>query len=315
MIRKTNQISNGVYDLIIIGAGPAGLQAAIYAARKKLNTIILTENVGGQSLLAGTIENYAGVKAISGPDLIQIMKEQVRELGVLIKEGVEVEKLTKIEDNFEVTIKNNERFQTKSLIIASGKKPRSLNVPGEKEFTGKGVSYCSICDAPLFAGKDVAVIGGGNAGLDAAMDLTKYANKIYVLEFGLKIIGDELTQEKLRKTGKVEFITDAAVKEIKGDKFVQSLIYQDRKTGETKELKVQGVFINIGQIPSSDFIKGFLELNARHEIMIDHITNETSIVGAYAAGDITDIPHKQCIIAAGEGAKAVLSVYKYLQSK
>lgn len=301
-----------LYDLIIIGAGPAGLSAAIYVARKKLNTIILTKNVGGQSLLAGTIENYFGIKAISGADLIQKGKEQVEALGVPIKEGVEVARLAKVKDNFEVILKNGEKFQAKSLIIASGKKPRPLGAIGEKEFTGKGVSYCATCDAPLFKDKDVAVIGGGNAGLDAALDLTKYANKIYVLEFGLKIIGDELTQGKLKKTGKVEFITDAATKEIKGDKFVQGLIYQNRKTGQKKELKVQGVFINIGQIPSSDFIKGFLELNPKREIMIDHISNETSIEGIYAAGDITDIPHKQCIVAAGEGAKAALSVYNYL---
>lgn len=304
-----------VYDIIIIGSASAGLTAAIYAARKKLSFIVLTEKVGGQSLLTDDIENYPGFQRISGYDLVVKMKEQAEGLGAKIQEGKMAVSIKKTDGDFEVETKDGEKFEAKSLIIATGKRPRPLNVPGEKEFTGKGVSYCSICDAPLFGGKDVAVIGGGNAGLEAAMDLTKYANKIYVLEFGAKIIGDEATQEKLRQTGKVEFITEAATKEVKGDQFVQSLVYENRKTGEQKELKVQGVFVNIGQIPSSDFVKGFLELNERGEIIIDPKTNQASIEGVFAAGDVTDIKYKQCVIAAGEGAKAALSVYEYIQKK
>lgn len=304
-----------MYELIIIGGASAGLTSAIYAARKKLNVLILTEKVGGQSLLTDNIENYPGFKKITGPELIEKMRQQVEALGVAIKQGIKVVSLAKIKENFEVKARSGQNFQAKALIIATGKKPRPLNVPGEKELTGRGVSYCSLCDAPLFKEKDVAVIGGGNAGLEAASDLTKYAKKIYVLEFGSKIIGDELTQEKLRQTGKVEFITDAATQEIKGEKFVEALIYQHRKTGKKKELAVQGVFINIGQIPSTDFVKDFLELNSQAEIVIDPLTNQTSMKGVFAAGDVTNIPYKQCIIAAAEGAKAALSAYHYLTQR
>lgn len=302
-----------MFDLIIIGGASAGLTSAIYAARKKLNTIILTDKVGGQSLLTDNIENYPAFQSISGQELIGKMREQVESLGVEIKEGQRVKKISKSSDGFELETEGGEVFKTRALIIATGKKPRQLNVPREKELTSKGVSYCSICDAPLFSGKDVVVVGGGNAGLEAAVDLTKYANKIYVLEFESKIMGDEATQEKLRQTGKVEFITDATTKEIKGDKFVEALIYEDRKAGEQKELKVQGVFVNIGQIPSSDFVRDFLKLNDQNEIVIDPRTNQTSVDGVFAAGDVSDVLYKQCVIAAGEGAKAALSVYKYLQ--
>lgn len=304
-----------VYDLIIIGGASAALSAAIYAARKKLNTLILTGKVGGQSLLTDSIKNYPGFKEISGYDLIVKFREQAESFGAKIQEGKLVESIAKNGDNFEVKTNDGQSFEAKSIIVATGKRPRNLDVPGEKEFANKGVSYCSTCDAPLFGEKDVAVIGGGNSGLEAAMDLTKYANKIYVLEFGPKIIGDEATQEQLRETKKVEFITDAATKEIRGNKFVDSLIYEDRKSGEKKDLKIQGIFVEIGQIPSSDFTKGFLQMNPRGEIIIDLKTNQTSVEGIFAAGDVTDVLYKQCIIAAGEGAKAALSAYKYLQGK
>ena len=302
-----------MYQLIIIGGATAGLSAAIYAGRKKIKTIILTDKVGGQSLLTDNIENYPGFKSITGQELTQKMREQAEGVGVEIQEGQAVVKIEKAGAYFKVFTQKREEFETKTIIIATGKKPRTLNVAGEKEFTSKGVSFCSICDAPLFNGKDVVVVGGGNSGLEAAWDLTKYANKIYVLEFGPKIKGDELTQEKLKQTNKVEFIAEATVKEIKGGKFVEGLVYEDKKTNEQKELKVSGVFVNIGQIPGSDFTKGFLELNKWGEIIINPRTNETSVKGVYAAGDVTDVIFKQCIVAASEGAKAALGVYEYLE--
>ena len=302
-----------IYDLIIIGGAMAALSSAIYAARKKINTVILTGKIGGQSLLTDNIENYPGFKSISGEELIQKVKEQVENLGVEIKIDKLVQEINESGDNFEIKTEDGESFQAKSAIIATGKNPRHLNVPGEREFIGKGVSFCSICDAPLFGGKDVVVVGGGNAGLESAMDLTKYANKIYVLEFSPKIMGDESTQEKLRQSGKMEFIVNAQVKEIKGNKFAESLIYEDRQSGEKKELKAGGVFVNIGQIPATDFVKNTVQLNERGEIIIDPKTNQTSERGIFAAGDATDIPFKQCVIAAGEGAKAALNVYNYLQ--
>ncbi|MEK9183579.1 MAG: FAD-dependent oxidoreductase [Patescibacteria group bacterium] len=201
----------------------------------------------------------------------------------------------------------------KSLIIATGKNPRRLNVPGEEEFKNKGVSYCSTCDAPLYGGKDVVVAGSGNSGLGAAFDLTKYANKIYVLESDGKIKGDEIMQEKLKNSKKVEFIVNAKIKEIKGSNFVEKIIYEDRESGKIKETLAGGIFVNIGWIPSSGLVKDLVKLNEWQEIIIDPKTNEASVKGIFAAGDVTDVLHKQCVVAAGEGAKAALSIYEYLK--
>ena len=302
-----------VYDLVIIGGASAGLSAAIYAARKKLNFILLTDKVGGQSLLTDSIENYPGFVSISGPELVKKMEEQALALGAEIKEKKLLKSVLKIDKIFEIETHDGEKYQTKTIIIASGKHPRPLNVPGEKELTGKGVSYCSICDAPLFQEVPVAVVGGGNSGLESATDSVPYASLIYVLEFGPKIIGDEETQEKLKKTGKVEFIVNAQTLKVAGDKFVDGLVYKDRISGEEKELKVKGIFVNVGQTPSAGFVKDFLELNQQGEIAIDHKTNQTSVEGIFAAGDVTDIKYKQCVVAAAEGAKAALSAYNYLQ--
>jgi len=304
-------IQNKTYNIVIIGVGPAGLSSAIYAARKKLKILILTDQTGGQALLTSSIENYAGIRSISGADLISAMKEQVENYGVKIIEGVKVKEILQNAGGFEVKSQENS-YKTKTVLIATGKTPRKLHVPGEKELEGMGISFCSICDAPLYGGKDVAVVGGGNAGLDAAFDLTKYANKIYILEFSDKLLGDEATQEKLRKDDKVVFILNAETKEIKGKDKVEELTYKDRKTGETHRLQVGGVFEAIGSIPSTDFVKDVLKLNEKNEIVIRPETNATSIDGIFAAGDVTDIPFKQDIISAGEGAKAALS-YSYLQ--
>lgn len=304
-----------IQDLIIIGGGPAAFSAAIYSARKKINFKILAQKIGGEQLLyTGKIENYPGIKSVSsGIELIQKFQEHAKNYNIDIKEGQEVVKIEKSENNFLVKTKRGKEYETKAIIIASGKKPRQLGVPGEKEFEGKGVSYCSVCDAPLFQDKVVAVVGGGNAGLDSAVDLTKYAKKIYVLEFGPRFIGDPATQEKLKKTGKVEFIVMAQSKEIKGDRFVTGLVYEDRNTKEEKELEVQGVFVNIGSVTSVDFVKGFLELNSANEIITNHKTCQTSVEGIFAAGDVTDVQWKQIVIAVGEGARAALSAYQYLQ--
>ncbi|HDO23671.1 MAG TPA: hypothetical protein ENG99_00430 [bacterium] len=301
-----------IYDIVIIGGAAAGLTAGVYTGRKKMNSVILTKEVGGQSLLTDTIENFPGFDSISGRELINRMRGQVEKYSVEIKEGIEVESIEKKNDDFLIKIRNGEPIETKSIIVATGKNPRRLNVPGEREFENKGLSFCSICDAPLFSGKDVAIVGGGNSGLEAAMDLTKYANKIYILEYDSKIKGDESTQEKLKQTGKVKFITNAEVREIKGSDFVEKIAYRDRKSEEIKELSVGGVFINIGWTPSSAFLKGFVDLNEQGSIIINPKTNESSISGIFAAGDVSDVKYHQCVIAAGEGAKAVLSAYEYL---
>jgi alkyl hydroperoxide reductase subunit F len=312
-----------IYDLIIVGGGPAGLTAGIYAGRKKINAIILTDKIGGESL-GYTLENYPGIPSINGLELVNKIREQVEKSGVAIKDSTAIAAVEKKNGNFLVKNESGESFEGKAVIVAAGTIPRKLNVPGAKEFEGKGVSFCTVCDAPLFAEKSVAVVGGGNAALIAAMDLLHYAKKIYVLQHRQRFIGDEIMQEKLRKSGKAELIVNAETTEIKGEKpapnrtegsglgFVGGLVYKDLKTKEKKELAVEGVFVNIGSIPNTSFVKNFLKLNEWSEIIVDSQTMETSVKGIFAAGDITSVPYKQYIIAAGEGAKAALSAYHYI---
>ncbi|RJQ32760.1 hypothetical protein C4572_00460 [Candidatus Parcubacteria bacterium] len=303
-----------VYDLIIIGGATSGLTAGIYAARKKLNAIIVTREVGGQTLLTETIENFPGFEKISGPELIARMETQVKKLKLpVIKTGIS--SLEKTADGqFVAKTDKGDEMKAKAIIVTTGKNPRRLDVPGEKEFENKGVVYCSTCDAPLFGGKTVAVAGGGNSGLNAAYDLLKYAVKIYVMEAGGRIIGDEVLQDKLKESGIVEFMTNVDIKEIAGRNFVDKVVYLDKKNGQTGELAVQGVFVNVGWVPATGFLKGVVDLNDYGEIIIDP-ANQTSTPGIFAAGDATNVKYKQCIIAAGEGAKAALAAYDYLKLK
>ena len=300
-----------MYDLIIIGGGPAGITAGIYAARKKLNTFLITKEWGGQITEANEIENWPGVKTISGVNLMNQMVEHLKSFEIEIEEGAEVINLEKADEGFVVRDNKDKEHKTKTVIIATGKIPRSLNIPGEEEFKGKGVSICSICDAPIFKDKEVAVVGGGNAGFAAAMDLTNYAKKIYILEFLERTCGDAITKEKLEKTGKVEIHTNVAVKEIKGDKFVKSLIYEDRDTGKDTEINVGGVFISIGMTAKAGFAEGLVEFNKEGEIVVDR-NNHTKTPGLFAAGDITDVKYEQIVIACSEGAKATLDAYEHL---
>ncbi len=250
-----------LYDLIILGFGPAGLTAAIYAARKKMNTLILTKQIGGECLMAPSIENFPGFLKISGADLVSKIKEQVDKYRVPIKDGLTISGIEKKNAHFLVKTAEGENFEAKTIIVALGKMPKKLEVAGAKEFEGRGLSFCATCDAPVFAGKDVAVIGGGNAALRSAEDLLPYAKNIYVLQHKPWFIGDELTIERLKKTGKVTFLTNVETREIKGKKFVESLVYEDLATGEKKELPVGGVFVNIGRIPNSASLKVLMNLN------------------------------------------------------
>jgi len=302
-----------LYDLIIIGGGPAGITAGIYAARKKLKTLLITKEWGGQVIKATEIENWPGTKKISGMDLIKQMAEHLKQFEIEIKENKEVIDLDKKGDNFSIR-DNDQEYETKAVVIATGKIPRTLNIPGEEEFKGKGVSFCATCDAPLFKDKEVVVVGGGNAGFAAAIDLVKYAKKIYILEFLEEMRGDAVTKEKLAQTGKVGFSVNVAVKEIKGKKFVESLVYEDRRTSKDTELKIDGLFIAIGMMPKVGFAQKLVKLNKSGEIVIDK-DNYTKTPGVFAAGDITDIKYEQIVIAAGEGAKAALAATEYLKNK
>lgn len=303
-----------MFDLIIIGGGPAGITAGIYAARKKLNTLIITKEWGGQITKASDIQNWPGEKSISGPDLMKKMVEHLKGFEIETKEDREVINLEKKGEDFVIRDNKDEEYQAKTVIIATGKIPRALNISGEEEFKGKGVSICSTCDAPMFKDKEVAVIGGGNAGLDAALDLTKYAKKIYILEFLEQMQGDSTTKEKLEKTGKVEFYTNVAVKEIKGTNFVESLIYENRDTGKDTEIKVQGIFVAIGMEAKAGFAEGLVVFNKIGEIEVDRCGN-TKTSGLFAAGDITDVKYEQIVIAGSEGAKSALAAHDYLKGK
>ncbi len=295
------------------------MSAAIYTARKTFSHLVIHEEKGGQTSCHTDINNYPGFLEKDGYVLMQNMRKQAGALGVEIKEVVDgIQEVSFKEDHgkeiFTLKDKSGNAYEGRSVIVASGKKPRKLGVPGEEEFSNKGVTYCATCDAPLFGGKTVAVVGGGNSGLDAAMLLTKYAKKVYITESMEKMKGDQVTQDKLKKSDSVEFITNAEIKEIKGKKFVTSLTYKDKVGGEERELETEGVFIAIGMIPNSEFLKGICDLNQWGEVIINPKTNATSHVGVFAAGDVTDVSEKQTIIAAGEGAKAALQCYKWLTS-
>jgi len=301
-----------LYDLIIIGGGPAGVAAGIYAARQKLDTLLIAKSFGGQmARKAVDIENYPGFEKISGLELIQKFEKHLRKNKIDIERD-SIGRVKKIESGFSVSTGSKKQFQAKAVIITSGADPRPLEVPGEKEFIGKGVSYCTACDGPLFADKNVAVVGGGNSGFEAALSLSRYAKKIYILEFGPQVKADETNQKIAQKSG-IEVIVNAALKKIQGKKFVDSVIYQERQLGKLINLKVQGVFVEIGSQPATSFVKDLVEFSERDEIMIDPKNSMTKTPGLFAAGDVTNVRYKQIVIAAGEGAKAALSAYEYLQ--
>ncbi len=304
MAEKTN------YELIIVGAGPAGMAAGVYAARKQIETLIVSENVGGQTLWSSGIENYLGYVFISGAELVQKFEEHLRTFNVRL-EFVRVRRVYQTDDGFGVDTEDGRSFSARAVVLASGKSPRMLNVPGEREFTGRGVTYCSTCDGPLFSGMPVLVAGGGNSGLDAVAQLMKICPKVYLIEIADALRGDEVLQEKARAAPNVEILAHTAVKEIRGEQFVTSVLVEDRHTGRGRELDVKGVFVEIGLVPNTDYIKDLVALNKYGEVPVD-CAAWTGIPGLYAAGDVTDVPEKQIICAAGDGAKAALGAYSYL---
>lgn len=294
-------------DLIIIGAGPAGITAAVYAARENMSVLVITKDIGGQAAISGDVENYTGYQFITGPELSIKFEEHMRKYDIQVRENEEVINVEK-KDKLCLVTSSKGSYQGKTIIIASGKRSRELNVPGEKEFKNKGLTYCAICDGPLFAQKEVAVVGGGNSSLDATIQLMSIAKRVYIVNINSELKGDLVMLEKIRSSNKITILNNSQVISVLGDKLVNGL--KIKKESDEKTLAVEGVFVEIGLIPNSEFA-GNLDKNELSEIKINS-RNQTNISGVFAAGDVTDVPEKQIVIACGEGSKASLSAFKYL---
>lgn len=305
-----------IHDLIIIGGGPAGVSAGVYAARKKLKTVLITESFGGQSIDSMGIENWIGTINIKGPDLAKQLENHIKAYAsdsVIIKTGAKVDKVTKTDSGFKVSVAEEE-FEAKTLLIASGSSRRKLNIPGAEEFENKGITYCASCDGPVFSGMDVVVVGGGNAGFESAAQLLAYTKSVTLLHHGEKFKADEMTVEKVLSHPNMLGILNAEPVEIKGDNFVKSITYKNKKTGENKELQVSGVFVEIGLIPATGFLEGVVPLNENNQIKIDHRTGRTEVPGVWAAGDVTDTLYHQNNIASGDAVRALEDIYLYIHT-
>ena len=313
-LKEAEKISKKeTYDILIVGGGPAGASAAVYSARKGLRTGIVSERFGGQVMDTLGIENFISVKATEGPKLVTALEEHVKEYDVDIMNLQRAKSIQKNDENalFEVELENGGKLKSKSVIIATGARWRELNVPGEKEFKGKGVAYCPHCDGPLFKGKHVAVIGGGNSGVEAAIDLANIVGHVTLFEFAPELKADDILQKRLYSLPNVDVILNAQTLEVLGTDKVNSMIYLDRKTNEKKTIPLEGIFIQIGLLPNTDFVKNTVDLSKFGEIIIDS-HGQSSLPGLFAAGDVTTVPYKQIIIAMGEGAKASLGAFDYL---
>ena len=303
------------FDVLIVGGGPAGAAAAIYAARKGIRTGIVAERFGGQVMDTMAIENFISVKETDGPKLVMALEEHVKQYEVDV---MNLQRAAKVvpgsEDGSvlaEVQLENGAALKAKTVIVATGARWREMNVPGEQQFRGKGVAYCPHCDGPLFKGKRVAVIGGGNSGVEAAIDLAGIVGHVTLLEFADDLRADAVLQRKLYSLANVTVIKSAQTTEVTGTDKVNGLVYKDRKTDEVHRLELEGIFVQIGLLPNTDFLKGTLELTRFGEVIVD-AKAQTSVPGVFAAGDCTTVPYKQIIIAMGEGSKAALSAFDHL---
>jgi alkyl hydroperoxide reductase subunit F len=300
------------FDVLIVGGGPAGAAAAVYAARKGIRTGVASERFGGQVLDTLGIENFISVKETEGPRFALALEEHVRHYDVDIMNLQRAAALVPREDMIEIKLENGASLKSRSVVISTGARWRNINVPGEQEYKNKGVAYCPHCDGPLFKGKRVAVIGGGNSGVEAAIDLAGIVGHVTLIEYDTQLRADAVLQRKLKSLANVEIITNAQTTEITGDQQkVNGLVYKDRATGETRQVPLEGVFVQIGLVPNTDWLKGTLELSKHGEIVVD-AKGQTSVPGVFAAGDVTTVPFKQIIIAAGDGAKAALSAFDHL---
>jgi len=303
---------NEIYDVIIIGAGPAGISASIYAVRKNLKVLLVSKNIGGQAAFSGNVENLVGYSLITGAELATKFREEIERFnsqGLTIKEGEEVTNLSGQDGDFEVQT-NAGKYRSKTVIIATGRIPKMLNIPGEKEFLGKGVATCATCDAPLFKGKEVVVVGGGNSALDAAFSLIKVAKFVTIVNLSDSLQGDLVLMKNVTTSPIVKILNNHQLTEIEGDQFVTGVKIQDLASREITHKPVLGVFIEIGWTPSTNF-DPLSHKNSRGEIMVDEF-GQTLVPGLFAAGDVNDLWGEQIVIAAGEGAKVALKVSEHL---
>ncbi len=305
-----------MYDIAIVGAGPAGISAAIYAARNKLKTIVLTKNIGGMAMWSGEVQNFAGYPVISGSELVKKFEEHLRSFEIEIKTDVEVTCMQKVNDRFMIEAIEEgvkKTYEALTVVMATGRIPKSLGVKGEREYKNKGITYCATCDGPLFAKKDVAIIGGGNSALDATMQMMKIAKKIYLITKEDKILGEQVMIDKAKEAGNVEIITKADTKGFFGEKFLKGI--KLIVGGKEKVLDVEGAFIEIGSSPVVDPSKcANVNANDKAEIIVDEKCN-TNVPGLFAAGDVTNVPEKQIIVAAGHGCIASMQAFKYIASR
>ena len=298
------------YDVIIVGAGAAGLTAAIYTCRKRLRTLVLSFDVGGQTNLTSHIENYPGVDAMSGSALMQKFKEKAESFGAEIKLG-KVVRIDKNNSTYTIKLADNKSYTCKTVILCHGKVHKELGIPGEAKFLGRGVSTCATCDAPLFRNKIAVVVGGGNSAVEAALELAVIAKKVYLIHRRDEFRADEISIEKLKQHNNIELLLSYAPIEIKGEKLVKSVVVSNLKTNKNKELLINGLFVEIGYVVENDMVKHLIKLSTQNEIIIDN-RNKTSDSGIFAAGDATTVPYKQTVISAGQGAIAALEAYNYL---
>ena len=299
-----------MYDLIIIGAGPAGITASIYASRKMMKVLVVSSDIGGQTNWTASIENYTGYQLIKGIDLVDKFNEHLKQFKVEVADGAPVVSVEKNGASFKVNTAKA-KYESQTVIVASGRTHRKLGIEGEDEFLGKGVAYCATCDAPLFKDAVVAVVGGGNSALDACVQLEKIAKQVYLIDNATDFKADPVLVGKVMRSPKIKVFRGDKIIEIMGEKFVNGVRLE--QNGKIEELEVDGVFIEIGSVPASDFINSVAK-NRSGEILVN-CRCETSVPGMFAAGDVTDIPAKQIIVACGEGAKAALSAFSYISIK
>lgn len=299
-----------LWDSVIIGGGPAGYNAALYLVRKGLKPLLIMKNRGGQIALTNDVDNYLGLDLTDGTDMVEKFHTHVSRFNIDILDDIEVQRIDKLDEEFDLLLSNQEKIRTKTVILATGGSHRSLNLEGEKRLEGKGVSYCAICDAPFFKDKEVVVVGGGDSAVEAAIDLSKWATHVHVVQRSV-FRADQILLDKMFEIKNITYELGSVIHEIGGQKHVEFVNIFNKETNKTVKRPVGGVFIEIGQDPRSYLVKDLVELNEQNEVIVDK-TKQTSLKGLYGAGDVTDAPYKQIITAAADGAIAALSASQYI---